>query len=262
MTLATTKTWLQRAFIPPTSCFTTAFSASLPTWICALFLPPPEAASTRTCSSSSRCEVTLWHYQWLLVNEHLPQIVGQDLVNDVLQKGNRFYSPLPGDAFMPIEFGAAAYRFGHSMVRPSYRANFTSGTGDSTSPTADPFFALVFDSTAANFSGPVNYEGLLRSDPTSYLSAYPGFQPFLGTDLVLGHRHLTPTSPATGVTRGPTSFITQEWSTRGSTAESQASPTTPFRPRSPELGPARTRTRPLVPRSRRRQIGLRGPARR
>ena len=32
---------------------------------------------------------------------------------------------------MPIEFGAAAYRFGHSMVRPSYRANFTSGTGDS-----------------------------------------------------------------------------------------------------------------------------------
>ena len=131
-------------------------------------------------------EVTLWHYQWLLVNEHLPQIVGQDLVNDVLQKGNRFYSPLPGDAFMPIEFGAAAYRFGHSMVRPSYRANFTSGTGDSTSPTADPFFALVFDSTAANFSGPVNYEGLLRSDPTSYLSIYPGFQPFLGTDLVLG----------------------------------------------------------------------------
>ena len=48
---------------------------------------------------------------------------------------------------MPIEFGAAAYRFGHSMVRPSYRANFTSGTGDSPSPTADPFFGLVFDAT-------------------------------------------------------------------------------------------------------------------
>lgn len=44
----------------------------------------------------------------------------------------------------------------------------------------------MFDSTVANFSGPVNYEGLLRSDPTSYLSIYPGFQPFLGTDLVLG----------------------------------------------------------------------------
>jgi Animal haem peroxidase len=63
-------------------------------------------------------EVTLWHYQWLLVNEHLPQIAGQAMVNDVLQHGNRFYQPPPGDAFMPIEFGAAAYRFGHSMVRP------------------------------------------------------------------------------------------------------------------------------------------------
>jgi hypothetical protein len=28
--------------------------------------------------------------------------------------------------------------------------------------------------------------GLLRADPTSYLSVYPQFTPFLGTDLVLG----------------------------------------------------------------------------
>ena len=69
-------------------------------------------------------EVTLWHYQWLLVNEHLPQIAGQPTVNDVLENGSRFYHPPAGHAFMPIEFGAAAYRFGHSMVRPSYRANF------------------------------------------------------------------------------------------------------------------------------------------
>ncbi len=56
---------------------------------------------------------------------------------------------------MPIEFGAAAYRFGHSMVRPSYRANFSSRTGDSTSPTADPFFGLVFDASEPAFNGPV-----------------------------------------------------------------------------------------------------------
>ncbi len=83
-------------------------------------------------------EVTLWHYQWLLINEHLPQIAGQQVVNDVLANGNRFYLPPLGDAFMPIEFGAACYRFGHSMVRPSYRANFTSGTGDSANPPAHP----------------------------------------------------------------------------------------------------------------------------
>ena len=40
------------------------------------------------------------------------------------------------------------------MVRPSYRANFTSGTGDSPSPTADPFFGLVFDPSLPG-TGPI-----------------------------------------------------------------------------------------------------------
>ena len=119
-------------------------------------------------------EVTLWHYHWLLVNEHLLQIAGQAVVNDVLRRGNRFYRPRAGDAFMPIEFGAAAYRFGHSMVRPSYRANFTSGTGDSSSPTADPFFALVFDANDPNFSDHVSYD---RDD---LLGGYPALRRYVG----------------------------------------------------------------------------------
>ena len=123
-------------------------------------------------------QVTLWHYQWLLVNEHLPQIAGQEIVNDVLRRGNRFYRPPHGDAFIPIEFGAAAYRFGHSMVRPSYRANFTSGTGDSSSPTANPFFALVFDANLPNFSDPVSYDrdDLLGGFPAA--RRYVGWQTF------------------------------------------------------------------------------------
>jgi Animal haem peroxidase len=119
-------------------------------------------------------EVTLWHYQWLLVNEHLPQIAGQGVVDDVLRFGNRVYRPPAGDAFMPIEFGAAAYRFGHSMVRPSYRANFTSGTGDSPSPTANPFFALVFDVGQRDFSDPVSYD---RDD---LLGGYPAPRRYIG----------------------------------------------------------------------------------
>src|SRR6516225_9389048 len=35
-------------------------------------------------------QVTLWHYQWLLVNEHLPQIAGQDTVTAVLENGPQF----------------------------------------------------------------------------------------------------------------------------------------------------------------------------
>ena len=119
-------------------------------------------------------EVTLWHYQWLLVNEHLPQIAGQAVVNEVLRRGNRFYRPPAGDGFMPIEFAAAAYRFGHSMVRPSYRANFTSGTGDSTSPTANPFFALVFDPNEPAFSDPVSHD---RAD---LLGGYPAPRRYIG----------------------------------------------------------------------------------
>jgi Animal haem peroxidase len=119
-------------------------------------------------------QITLWHYQWLLVNEHLPQIAGQAMVSNVLSNGNKFYKPPAGDAFMPVEFAAACYRFGHSMVRPSYRANFTSGTGDSTNPTADPFFGLVFDATEPSFSGPINYD---RDD---LLGGYPAPRRYIG----------------------------------------------------------------------------------
>ncbi len=113
----------------------------------------------------------------------LPVAVGQrapaadrrpGVVNDVLRRGNRFYRPRNGEAFMPIEFAAAAYRFGHSMVRPSYRANFTSGTGDSTNPTGNPFFALVFDPNEPAFSDPVAHD---RAD---LLGGYPAPRRYIG----------------------------------------------------------------------------------
>jgi hypothetical protein len=122
-------------------------------------------------------EITLWHYQWLLVHEHLPQVVGQLMVDDVLTRP-RFYRPTPGHAFLPIEFGGAAYRFGHSMVRPSYRANFSSGTGDSSDPAKDPFFALVFDPDEPDFSEPVTHDrgDLLGGFPAP--RRYVGWQTF------------------------------------------------------------------------------------
>jgi Animal haem peroxidase len=119
-------------------------------------------------------QVTQWHYQWLLVHEHLPQVVGQAMVDDVLSNGNRFYRPQKGQGFMPIEFGGAAYRFGHSMVRPSYRANFTSGTGDSTNPGANPFFGLVFDPNEPNFDDPAGHD---RND---LLGGFPAPRRYVG----------------------------------------------------------------------------------
>lgn len=73
-----------------------------------------------------------WHYQWVVVHDFLPRIVGPAMVDHVLRihtarpgepaAGRRFFDPYRR-LFMPLEFSGAAYRFGHSMVRPVYRIN-------------------------------------------------------------------------------------------------------------------------------------------
>ena len=84
-----------------------------------------------------------WHYQWIILHEFLPLTIGQARVNDILNKGLRFYDVgKRKDPLIPIEFSVAAYRFGHSQIRPSYRLNF----GPSVTPPA-PFFAFLFDDT-------------------------------------------------------------------------------------------------------------------
>jgi Animal haem peroxidase len=82
--------------------------------------------------------LTTWHYHWLVLHDFLPQVVGQAMVDDVLQKGREFYTVETGEAFMPVEFQGACYRFGHSMVRPSYRANLKGDNGSA-------FFGFIFD---------------------------------------------------------------------------------------------------------------------
>ncbi len=100
--------------------------------------------------------LTSWHYQWLVLHEFLPQFVGQGLVDDVLRRGRRFYRPRRGEGFIPVEFQGAAYRFGHSMVRPSYRANLAGDAGK-------PFFGFIFDSSATGSEDPNDLRGGARA---------------------------------------------------------------------------------------------------
>jgi hypothetical protein len=82
--------------------------------------------------------LTTWHYQWMIVHEFLPLFVGQAMVDDILENGPQFYQPGRRKAFIPVEFQTGTYRFGHSMVRPSYRANLKGNNGG-------PFFGFIFD---------------------------------------------------------------------------------------------------------------------
>lgn len=63
-----------------------------------------------------------WHYQWIVLNEFLPALVGQSLVDQVRREGRRWFRPARG-GFIPLEFADAAYRYGHSQIRHRYRLN-------------------------------------------------------------------------------------------------------------------------------------------
>ncbi len=70
-----------------------------------------------------------WHYQWAVVHDFLPRIVGRKLWERIAPKKDdlgspqlRFYKPHK-NAFIPVEFSGAAYRLGHSMIRGAYHLN-------------------------------------------------------------------------------------------------------------------------------------------
>ena len=72
--------------------------------------------------------IVRWHYQWMIVHQFLPKTVGTVTMADLVANGRKLYD-WRHDPYIPVEFSVAAYRFGHSQVRPSYRANFgTSAT--------------------------------------------------------------------------------------------------------------------------------------
>ena len=59
-----------------------------------------------------------WHYQWIVLNEYLPKIVGRPMVDAALAE-RRFFK-WRNEPFIPVEFAVAAFRFGHTQVRPGY----------------------------------------------------------------------------------------------------------------------------------------------
>jgi len=83
-----------------------------------------EAPLRKTIFEEAR-DTVIWHYQWIVVHDFLRRLLDEKQLGIVLRgEGERFYHLDEGqDAFIPVEYSAAAYRFGHTMVREVYDYN-------------------------------------------------------------------------------------------------------------------------------------------
>lgn len=84
--------------------------------------------STPGARFNAAATIVRWHYQWVVLHDFLERILEPGMVTEVLNPGGtpRLQNYLKQEAdfpYMPLEFAGAAYRLGHSMVRPSYSLN-------------------------------------------------------------------------------------------------------------------------------------------
>ena len=128
--------------------------------------PTSDTSRFRTAANIVR-----WHYQWVVVFDYLDRVCEPGMVTEVLNRGGtpRLQHYLKQEAqfpYLPIEFSGAAFRFGHSMVRPSYSLNTTVIAAKGGDPTKTRIPTFNRD-----------------PDPTQNLNGFPGpLAPLWGLD--------------------------------------------------------------------------------
>jgi hypothetical protein len=83
--------------------------------------------------------IVRWHYQFIIVNQFLKVSLDKAVFEQVEKDGPTVFKP-SAKPKMPREFQVAAYRFGHSQIRPGYKVNITFGAPifDAALDTRDP----------------------------------------------------------------------------------------------------------------------------
>lgn len=82
-------------------------------------------------------QLVRWHYQWIVLHEYLPTVCQGPVVEATLDERELFTVDTGEQAYMPVEFAGAVYRFGHSQARFEYEINDEFGTGKLFGPPGD-----------------------------------------------------------------------------------------------------------------------------
>ena len=133
-----------------------------------------------------------WHYQWIVLYDLVERLTEKGLIDTIRERGRRFYR-FKTRPYIPAEFGAAAYRLGHSMVRETYDHNRVFRDGG----VAPGSLGLLFTFTGK--SGAIIGDLAAQADPADFPNAPGGAQAHLPSNWVIDWRRFydfgTPPEP-------------------------------------------------------------------
>ena len=68
----------------------------------------------------TRKEVT-YHYQWIIMNDFLPRLIDNRLLDNIYNEGNKIYNIDKENLYIPLEFTVATMRYGHFTIKEQYQ---------------------------------------------------------------------------------------------------------------------------------------------